>query len=84
VTLTQAAAGGPFSGTFTLNAVGGTVAFGITVPPGLIVSPSAGSLNAGQSIIVTVTANPNSPPPFSSVLTVSPGQTVTIRYPPSG
>jgi hypothetical protein len=55
------------------------------VPQGLIVSQPSGSLPAGQSITVTVTTNPNSPPPFTSVLTLSPGpNTVTILYPPSG
>ncbi len=85
VRLVQLAAGGPYTGTFTLTAAGGPVTFAITVPQGLIVSPSSGSLKAGQSITVTVTVNPNNPPPFSSVLTFSPSTVpVTILYPPSG
>jgi RNA polymerase sigma factor (sigma-70 family) len=71
----------PFTGTFTLTASGGPVAFTITAPPGLSVSPSSGSLTAGQSITVTVTAS--SPPPPGSVLTLNPGgATVTVLAPP--
>jgi hypothetical protein len=71
----------PFTGTFTLTASGGPVAFTITAPPGLSVIPSSGSLTAGQSITVTVTAS--SPPPPGSVLTLNPGgATVTVLAPP--
>jgi hypothetical protein len=74
------------SATFTLTAVGGPVAsFSITQPPGLSVSPSTGSLTAGDSVTITVTAVGNGPPDFQTVLTVSPGGgTVTVVYPPSG
>jgi RNA polymerase sigma factor (sigma-70 family) len=86
ITLTQPPAGGPFSGTFTLTAVGGPVAsFSISPAPGLTVSPSSGSLKAGQSLTITVTADPNNPPAFQTTLTVTPGgATVTVDYPPSG
>jgi RNA polymerase sigma factor (sigma-70 family) len=85
VTLTQPETGGPYSGTFTLTASGGPVTFTITVPQGLIVSPSSGSLSAGQSVTITVTADAENPPPFTSTLTVDPGAvTVTVLYPPSG
>jgi hypothetical protein len=84
VTLIQAAAGGLFTGTFTLTAVGGPVSFTITVPQGLSVNPSTGLLTAGQGVTVIVTAIGNGPPTFTTLLTVSPGQTVTILYPPRG
>jgi hypothetical protein len=64
------------------------VTFTITVPSsadgGLAVSQLTGTLSAGQSIPITVTAIGNGPPTFTTVLTVSPGQTVTVLYPPSG
>jgi RNA polymerase sigma factor (sigma-70 family) len=86
ITLAQPPTGGQFSGTFTLTAVGGPVAsFSITQPTGLSVSPSTGSLQAGDSVTITVTAVGNGPPDFQTVLTVNPGgSTVTVVYPPSG
>ena len=77
------------SATFTLTAQGGPVTFTITVPgadaAGLSVSPASGSLKAGQTATVTVTAVGNGPPDFITDLTVSPGGlTVTVQYPPSG
>jgi len=85
ITLTSATGGPPFTGTFTLAASGGPVTFTITVPAGLIVSPTGGSLTSGQSVTITVTADPNNPPPFTSTLTLNPGGlTVTVLYPPSG
>jgi RNA polymerase sigma factor (sigma-70 family) len=88
ITLTQSPLG-PATATFTLTANGGPVTFTITVPPsaadGLSVSPSTGSLKAGQSATVTVTAIGNGPPTFTTELTLSPGGgTVTVRYPPRG
>jgi hypothetical protein len=57
----------------------------ITVPAGLIVSPTAGSLTSGQTVTITVTADAGNPPPYISTLTLDPGGlTVTVRYPPSG
>jgi RNA polymerase sigma factor (sigma-70 family) len=84
VTLQQPAAGGPYSGTFTLTAVGGPVAsFSITQPAGLSVSPSTGSLKSGASVTITVIAVGNGPPSFQTVLTVTPGgATITVDYPP--
>jgi RNA polymerase sigma factor (sigma-70 family) len=85
ITLTSATGGPPFTGTFNLTASGGPVTFTITVPAGLIVSPTGGSLTSGQTVTVTVTADANNPPPFTSVLTLNPGGlTVTVLYPPSG
>jgi hypothetical protein len=84
ITLTSATGGPPFTGSFTLTASGGPVTFTITVPAGLIVSPSAGSLTSGQTVTITVTADANNPPPFTSTLTLNPGGlTVTVLYPPS-
>jgi len=88
ITLTQSPLG-PATATFTLTADGGPVTFTITVPPsaadGLSVSPSTGSLKAGQSATVTVTAIGNGPPTFTTELTLSPGgAAVTVRYPPRG
>jgi RNA polymerase sigma factor (sigma-70 family) len=86
VILRQTATGGQFSGTFTVTAVGGPVAsFSISQAPGLSVSPPSGSLKAGQSLTITVTADPSNPPAFQTTLTVTPGgATVTVEYPPSG
>jgi hypothetical protein len=51
------------------------------VPAGLSVSPSSGSLTAGQSITVNVTASTQPPP--SSVVALNPGLvTVTVLGPP--
>jgi hypothetical protein len=64
-----------------MTASGGPVAFTITVPAGLSVSQPSGSLTAGQSITITVTASTQPPP--SSVLTLNPGPvTVTVLGPP--
>jgi RNA polymerase sigma factor (sigma-70 family) len=79
------------SATFTLTAQGGPVTFTITVPvtpgtaPGLSVSPLSGTLPAGHSVTVTVTAINNGPPVYQTVLTLSPGgATVTVDYAPRG
>ncbi len=85
VRLVQPPTGGPYTGTFTLTATGGPVTFTMTAPQGLSLSPQSGSLAAGQSVTVTVTAVGNGPPSFSTSLSVDPGPvTVTILYPPSG
>jgi len=60
------------------------VTFTITVPAGLIVSPTGGSLTSGQTVTITVTA-PNPPPPASFTLMLNPGElTVTVNDPPVG
>ena len=89
VKLAQPAAGGPYTGTFTLTAQGGPVRFHIVVPGSeqyLTVTPSAGSLAAGNSRTVTVTAPATSPGAlYMNSITVNPGAlTVTIVYPPAG
>ncbi len=90
VRLVQPAAGGTYAGRFTLTATGGPVAaLTIAVPPadaaGLAVTPDQGSLAAGQSVTITVTAVGNGPPVYLIPLTVSPGAlTVDVEYPPAG
>jgi RNA polymerase sigma factor (sigma-70 family) len=79
----QAPNGGEESGTFTLTANGGPVtSFSISSVPGLSVSPSSGSLAAGDSITITVMTVGSGPRSFASTLTVSPGgETITIETP---
>jgi RNA polymerase sigma factor (sigma-70 family) len=92
VELSQPATGGPYSGTFTLTAVGGPVTFSITdsttnpSPPGdLSISPATGSLAAGKSVTVTVTVVSATNLPYDTGLTVDPGGlAITVLYPPSG
>lgn len=92
VKLSQPALGGPYSGVFTITAVGGPVRYVISVPASeqsyLAVDPLAGLLTAGQQQVLTatVTASPGGPqPPFSNPVTVNPGGVMVIlEYPPSG
>lgn len=87
VTLSQVRGAGAYSGTFTLTAVGGPVSFSIAEPAGsnLTLSASGGTLAAGQSQTITVTASPNNPPSYDTDLVVSPGDiTITVQYLPSG
>ena len=89
VRLVPDSAGNSYQGPFTLTAQGGPVTFSISdpAPAGtLSVSPSAGTLRAGQAVTVTVTAPyPGGPPVFDTTLTVGPGGlAVDILYPPSG
>ncbi|MGA3151568.1 MAG: sigma-70 family RNA polymerase sigma factor [Streptosporangiaceae bacterium] len=87
VRLAQSPLGGPWTGTFTLTASGGPVAFTITVPAAdkLLVTPATGKLTAGQGVTVTVTTIGSGPPYYVNTLTVNPGSlTVTVYYPPSG
>lgn len=78
-----------YTGTFTLTARGGPVdPFTIDVPPAyapyLTVTPATGSIAAGQSVTVTVSAPPAiTKLPYETALTVSPGGlTILIHYPP--
>jgi hypothetical protein len=74
--------GGQATGSFTLTARGAPVAYTITVPApaagNLTVTPSAGSLAAGQSVQIRVTASAmSSSPP----LVINPGGlTVNIQF----
>jgi hypothetical protein len=61
------------------------VAFTITGPNGVSVSPASGDLTTGETVTVSVTAVGNGPPTFITDLTVNPGGlTVEIEYPPEG
>jgi len=90
--LTQPAAGGPYTGSIMITAVGGPVSYSISMPAGeqsyLSLSQLAGKLQAGetQAIVATVVANPNGPPPaFYNTVTLDPGGViVVVEYPPSG
>ncbi len=89
VVLAQSAAGGPYTGTFTLTAQGGQIPeFTMTddAPPGdLGITPSSGSLKAGASVTVTVTVLSSQQLAYQSTVTVSPGGlSVIVEYPPSG
>jgi hypothetical protein len=89
VVLAQSAAGGPYTGTFTLTAQGGLIPeFTITddAPPGdLGITPSSGSLKDGASVTVTVTVLSSQQLAYQSTVTVNPGGlSVTVEYPPSG
>jgi hypothetical protein len=89
VTLSQALPGGPYAGSFTLTAHGGPVtAYSIQDPApagDLSISPSGGSLTAGQEVLVTVTVNSAAGLAYETGLVVSPGQlTVAVFYPPAG
>ena len=88
VRLTQATEGGPYTGSFTLTAVGGPVTFSITSPVAaseLSVAPLTGSLAAGKTVTVTLSAPAQGGPPTDlTSLTVDPGGlTVQVFYPPS-
>jgi hypothetical protein len=72
-----AAVSGHGTGTFTLTAKGGPVGYTISVPSGLTVSPSSGSLASGASVTITVTSA--SLVTLNDQLTVNPGgYTVTV------
>jgi DNA-directed RNA polymerase specialized sigma24 family protein len=66
---------GLFSATLTLTASGGTVNWSVSLPSGvsgeITVSPSSGTLQAGQAASVSVSSNTASS--FETTLTVSPG-----------
>jgi hypothetical protein len=73
----------PFASTVTLTAKGGPVNWSVSVPSAAAgqigVSPSSGTLSAGQSTTISVSAvNANS---FKTTLTIGPGGhqvTVTV------
>jgi hypothetical protein len=87
VTLSQGA-GGPYTGSFTITAQGGAVSYSITDPApagDLAVSPSAGTLAAGQSVTVSVTVTSDVGLASETDLTANPGGLlVAIFYPPAG
>jgi hypothetical protein len=78
--------GSPATASFTITASGGTVSYSVDNPnpADLAVSPSAGTLSAGQSVTVSVTASSASLASETD-LTVSPGGlTVAVLYPGAG
>ncbi|HEY1620890.1 MAG TPA: zf-HC2 domain-containing protein, partial [Streptosporangiaceae bacterium] len=90
VRMTQPAAGGPYSGSFVLTASGGPVKFTVSLPTGtnglayFAASPAGGTLKAGQSVTVVVTAINGGPPQAYNTVTVNPGAVqVTMFYPPA-
>jgi hypothetical protein len=80
-TVTLVPGNGGATGTLTLTASGGPIQhYQITVRSAheLSVSPSSGSLTAGESVTVTVTTN--SPGPISTWIVVNPGgNKVTVQ-----
>ncbi len=90
VRMTQPATGGPYSGSFALTASGGPVTWTISLPTGtngqacFSASPAGGTLKAGQSVTVVVTAINGGPPQAYNTVTVNPGGIqVTMFYPPA-
>ena len=72
------------SATFTLTAQGGPVSFTITVPAGLHLSKTSGTVTPTQPVTITVTVVGNGPSLFDNELTIDPGQSLEIEYEPSG
>jgi RNA polymerase sigma factor (sigma-70 family) len=77
--------GVPSTASFTITASGGTVSYSIANPApagDLAVSPSAGSLSAGQSVTVSVTVSSTTGLASETDLAVNPGGlTVAVLYP---
>jgi RNA polymerase sigma factor (sigma-70 family) len=80
--------GTPSTGSFTITASGGTVSYSIgnPAPAGdLAISPSAGSLSAGQSVTVSVTVSSDVGLASETDLSVNPGGlVVAVLYPAAG
>ena len=78
----------PSTASFTITASGGTVSYSIDNPApagDLAISPSAGSLSAGQSVTVSVTVSSDTGLASETDLTVNPGGlTVAVLYPAAG
>ena len=76
--------GNPATASFTITASGGTVSYTIDNPApagDLTVSPSAGTLSAGQSVTVSVTVSSTTGLASETDLTVNPGGlTVAVLY----
>ena len=88
IKLAQSATGGPYTGTFTIAAVGGPVSYSISVPSAeqayLSLSPLTGTLKAGAAQVITATMDGQAPC-YANLVNVDPGGiTVTLLYPPSG
>jgi hypothetical protein len=77
----------PVFATFTLTAQGGPVTFSIAAPgePSLTITPTTGTLQAGQQVQVTVSVSASAnPQPHFPTVEVEPGNiVVTIYYRPT-
>jgi hypothetical protein len=82
--------GGTYTGQFTITAQGGPVSGYVVEDPApagdLIISPSSGgTIQAGQSVTITVTVASSAGLAYETDLTVNPGGlTVPVDYPPAG
>jgi len=78
--------GTPYTGSFTITAQGGSVSYSIANPApagDLAISPSAGTLSAGQSVTVSVTVVSDAGLASETDLAVNPGGLlVAVIYPP--
>src|SRR5262249_41557784 len=78
--------GPPYTGSFTITAQGGSVSYSIADPApagDLAISPSAGTLSAGQSVTVSVTVVTDAGLASETDLAVNPGGLlVAVIYPP--
>ena len=78
--------GTPYTGSFTITAQGGSVSYSIADPApagDLAISPSAGTLSAGQSVTVSVTVVTDAGLASETDLAVNPGGLlVAVIYPP--
>jgi RNA polymerase sigma factor (sigma-70 family) len=85
VTLTSTG-GGPYTGSFTITAEGGSVSYSITDPAptgDLLLSQSSGTLAAGQTVTITVSVASSAGLAQETDLTVAPGPlTIQVIYPP--
>ena len=76
------------TGSFTITASGGAISYNIDNPApagDLAISPSAGSLSAGQSVTVSVTVTSDAGLASETDLTVNPGGwTIAVLYPAAG
>jgi RNA polymerase sigma factor (sigma-70 family) len=80
----RAAGAGTWSGTFTLTASGGPVAFSVRAPAPFTVSPARGTVFPGQPVMVTVSVTAGDRVPFLARLTVRPGGlSVLVEFPPA-
>ena len=60
------------------------MSFTITVPAGLHLSKTSGTVTPTQPVTITVTVVGNGPSLFDNELTIDPGQSLEIEYEPSG
>jgi hypothetical protein len=68
-----------WAGSFTLSAANGPVSFSVSVPSGLSVSESGGTVSPGSPVTIRVTYIVELFPVYPSPLTVN-GITVSLSY----